>query len=151
MCVDSSRSCASGSATSERERVTTPFSCVLAAFLLIWLARVPVMVALVRSKEGFDNKRPYRQLARLSKSDSWGGRAAAASQGVQQAFAPFAAAVVIAHLCGADPRRAGVLAIAFVVSEVLYIAAYLGNIDYLRAFVWLIGLFTVIGLFVLAL
>ena len=44
----------------------------------------------------------------------------------------------------------GVLAIAFVVSEILYVAAYLGNADYLRAFVWLIGLFTVLGLFGLA-
>jgi uncharacterized MAPEG superfamily protein len=130
--------------------MTTPLLCVFAAFGLIWLARVPVVVALVRSPDGFDNKNPYRQLMRLGRRGGWQGRAVAAAQGVQQAFAPFAAAVVIAHLCGADPRRSGVLAIGFVLTQVLYVAAYIANIDYLRAFVWLIGLFCVIGLFALS-
>lgn len=121
--------------------------CVVIAFALIWLARVPVFVAISRGDEAFDNELPRRQLAKL---DGFGARAVAAHQGLIEGFAPFAAAVVIAHLCGADLRRSAVLAIAFVVSEVLYVAAYLANADYLRSFVWLIGLFTILGLFGLA-
>ncbi|PRQ08804.1 MAPEG family protein [Enhygromyxa salina] len=127
--------------------MTTPFVCVLVAFVSIWLARIPVFVALGRSEQDFDNKQPARQLASL---EGFGARAVAAHRGLIDFFAPFAAAVVIAHICGADPRRSAVLAIAFVVSELLYVTAYLANADYLRSFVWLIGVFTILGLFGLA-
>jgi uncharacterized MAPEG superfamily protein len=127
--------------------MTTPFVCVLLAFALIWLARIPVFVAINQNKRGFDNKYPHRQLARL---EGFGARAVGAHRNLADVFAPFAAAVVIAHLAGADPRRSAVLAIAFVVSEVLYVAAYLANADYLRSFVWLVGFMTTLGLFALA-
>lgn len=114
----------------------TPFVCVLAAFVLALLVRAPVAVTL-----GSDSD---------AKLEGWRARLVAAHRGLVDGFAPFAAAVIIAHLCGADARRSAVLAIAFVVTEVLYVAAYVGNADYLRAFVWLIGLFAVLGLFGLA-
>ena len=129
--------------------MTTPFLCVLIAFLLIWAARIPVFVALGKHG-GFDNKHPHRQLAKLERLDDFSARAVGAWRGVAEAFAPFAAGVVIAHLAGADPRRSAVLAIAFVVCEVVYVLAYLANVDYLRAFVWLIGFLATIGLFALA-
>jgi uncharacterized MAPEG superfamily protein len=113
----------------------------------IWLARIPVFVALGRSGQDFDNKQPARQLASL---EGFGGRAVAAHRALIDGFAPFAAAVVIAHIVGADPRRSAVLAIAFVISQLLYVTAYLANADYLRSFVWLIGVFTILGLFGLA-
>jgi uncharacterized MAPEG superfamily protein len=151
MFVVSWRSCATASAKkgsgAEQELVvSTPFVCVLVAFVLIWLARIPVVVALGNGP-GFDNENPHRQLAEL---EGWGARAVAAHRALVDGFAPFAAAVIIADLSGADVRRSAVLAIAFVVSEILYVAAYIGNADYLRAFVWLIGLLTVVGLFALA-
>lgn len=116
--------------------MSTPFVCVLAAFVLTLLARAPVAATLGSS--------PPPGL------EDWRGRAVAAYRGLVDGFAPFAAAVIIAHLSGADARRSAVLAIAFVVTEILYVAAYIGNADYLRAFVWLIGLFAVLGLFGLA-
>lgn len=132
--------------------MTTPFVCVLIAFVLFWAARIPVFVALnKKAKGGFDNKHPHRQIAKLARSDGFGARAVGAQRGLGEAFAPFAAGVVIAHLAGADARRSAVLAIAFVVSELVYVAAYLANADYLRSFVWLIGFLATIGLFVLAL
>ena len=130
--------------------MTTPFVCVLIAFLLIWAARIPVIVALSKAG-GVDNLNPHRQLAKLSKTDGFGSRAVGAHRALADAFAPFAAGVVIADLAGADPRRSGVLAIAFVVSEIVYVVAYLANVDYLRAFVWLIGFLATVGLFTLAL
>jgi uncharacterized MAPEG superfamily protein len=129
--------------------MTTPFVCVLIAFLLIWIARIPVIVAL-NKQDGVDNKHPHRQLTKLAVREGFGGRAVGAHRGLSEAFAPFAAGVVIAELAGADPRRASVLAIAFVVCEVLYVVAYLANVDYLRAFVWLIGFLATVGLFILA-
>lgn len=128
--------------------MTTPFACVLIAFLLIWLARIPVFVAIGKTKKAIDNRYPHRQLAQL---EGLGARAVGAHRGLAEMFAPFAAGVVIAHLGNAEPRRSAVLAIAFVVSEVLYVAAYLGNADYLRSFVWLVGFLATIGLFALAL
>src|SRR6187549_2415027 len=111
--------------------MSTPFVCVLVAFVLSVLARAPVAITL--------GSEPVPK-------EGWRARAVAAHRGLVDGFAPFAAAVIIAHLSGADARRSAVLAIAFVVTEVLYVAAYLGNADYLRAFVWLIGLFAVLGL-----
>ena len=127
--------------------MTTPFVCVLAAFVLIWVARVPVFVALARADQDFDNELPPRQLAQL---EGFGARAVAAHRGLLESFAPFAAAVVIAHLAGADPRRSAVLAVAFVVAQLVYVVAYLGNVDYLRSLVWLVGFLTILGLFALA-
>lgn len=129
--------------------MTTPFVCVLIAFLMIWLARIPVFVALGKG-EGVDNKHPHRQLAKLATLDGFAARAVGAHRGLAEAFAPFAAGVVIAELAGADARRASVLAIAFVVCEVVYVIAYLADVDYLRAFVWLIGFLATVGLFALA-
>jgi len=124
--------------------MTTPFLCVLLAFVLCWVARIPVFVAIARSGQDFDNELPPRQLASL---DGIGARAVAAHRGLLAMFAPFAAAVVIAEFAGADPRRAAVLSVAFVVSQLLYVAAYLANVDYLRSLVWLVGFLTILGLF----
>ena len=127
--------------------MTTPMLCVCLAFVLIWVARVPVIVAIWRSDMDFDNELPPRQMAQL---EGFGARAVAAHQGLLHSFAPFAAAVVIAHITGADPRRCAVLAVAFVVAQALYVAAYLANVDYLRSLVWLVGFLTILGLFALA-
>ncbi|MCA9680778.1 MAG: MAPEG family protein, partial [Myxococcales bacterium] len=128
--------------------LTTPFLCVLLAFVLAWLMRVPVFVAISRSGEPFDNKEPGRQLARL---EGFGARAVAAHRSALDNFGPFAAAVVIAHLGDADPRRSAVLAIGYVVASTLHCLAYLANADYLRSFVWMVGFLATVGLFVLAL
>jgi uncharacterized MAPEG superfamily protein len=127
--------------------MTTPFWCVFIAFACLWLARIPAFVAVQRGGGELDSREPERQLAAL---EGFGGRAVAAHEGLRTKFAPFAAAVVVAHLAGGDPRRAAVLSIAFVVSEVVYVVAYLANADYLRIFVWLISFLVTIGLFVLA-
>ena len=127
--------------------MTTPFWAVLGAFLAIWLARVPVFIAIARSEQELDNREPTRQLARL---EGFGGRAVAAHRGLIEGFAPFAAAVLIAHIAGADPRRSAVLAIAFVIAQLLYVLAYLVDVDYLRSLVWLVGFFSILGLFGLA-
>jgi uncharacterized MAPEG superfamily protein len=126
--------------------MTTPFVCVLIAFLLIYLPKVPLSVAMAKLPGGYDNKDPRAQQAKL---EGMGARARGAHYNGFEAFPPFAAAVIIAHLAGAADHRASILAIAFVVARSLYIAAYLADLDYLRSAIWGIGLLCTAALFCL--
>src|SRR5262252_7098718 len=113
--------------------MTTPFLCVFLAFVLIYLPRVFVFIAQARQPEGFDTRHPRDQQARL---EGWARRASAAHANAFEAFAPFAAAVVIAHLTGADPRWSSSVAIVFVCARTVYPLLYVVNIDKLRTTVW---------------
>jgi uncharacterized MAPEG superfamily protein len=86
--------------------------------------------------EGFDNKTPKDQQAKL---EGLGRRANAAHNNSFEGFAPFAAAVVIAHLAHADAKWSAIFAIAFVVLRAVYVAAYLSNQSTLRSTVWILG------------
>jgi uncharacterized MAPEG superfamily protein len=126
--------------------MTTPFVCVLIAFLLIYLPKLPLSLAMAKQPGGYDNKDPRAQQAKL---EGMGARARGAHYNGFEAFPPFAAAVIIAHLAGAADHRASILAIAFVVARSLYIAAYLADLDYLRSAIWGIGLLCTAALFCL--
>ncbi len=67
-----------------------------------------------------------------------------------EAFPLFAAAVIIAHLAGADQSRTDGLAMAFVGFRVLYTLAYIYDRPGLRSLLWSGGLLCVMGLFVAA-
>lgn len=122
--------------------MTTPFICVLLAFILVLLSKIPLGVA-QHQAGGYDNKRPRTQQAKLK---GWGARARAAHYNTIESIPPFGIAVVIAHLAGLDERRASVMAMAFLVCRVIYIVAYLTNLDYLRTAVWWFGWIAVLGL-----
>ena len=127
--------------------MTTPFVCVLIAFVLIYVPKIPLSVAMARLPEGYDNKNPRAQQDKL---DGFGARARGAHLNGFEAFPPFAAAVFVAHLGGAAAdHRASILAIAFVVARSLYIGAYLMDLDYLRSAIWGIGMLCTVALFCL--
>jgi len=126
--------------------MTTPFVCVLIAFLLIYLPKVPLSVAMAKQPGGYDNKNPRAQQDKLA---GMGARARGAHYNGFESFPPFAAAVFVAHLAGAADHRASILSIAFVVARTLYIAAYLADLDYLRSAIWGIGFLCTIALFCL--
>ncbi len=127
--------------------MTTPFVCVLIAFVLIYVPKLPLAIAQARQPEGYDNKNPRAQQDAL---EGWGARARGAHYNGFEAFPPFAAAVFVAHLGGAAAdHRASILAIAFVVARTLYIGAYLANLDYLRSAIWGIGMLCTVALFCL--
>lgn len=128
------------------ERVTIPFVCVLIAFLLIYLPKIPLSVAMAKEGAGYDNKSPREQQARLT---GWGARARAAHMNAFESFPPFAAAVVIAHLAKADPVWSAKLAIAHVAARTVYPLIYMANLGTLRSLVWGVGFLATIGLFVL--
>lgn len=112
-----------------------PFLCVGAAFLLLYLTKIPLAVAMQRESV-YDNHHPREQQARLQ---GWGKRALGAHLNSFETFAPFAAAVLIAHLGGADPAWSARLSVTFVTARILYTICYLQNWASLRSTIWMIG------------
>jgi uncharacterized MAPEG superfamily protein len=96
---------------------------------------------------GFDNRQ-----VRVFQASLTGFRARAhwAHLNSLEAFAPFAAAVIVAQMQQVPPAQVDGLAVAFIVMRVLYGVAYLANQALLRSAVWFLGLLCVVGLFVLA-
>ncbi len=127
--------------------MTVPFACVAVAFLLIYLPRIFSLAGQRRRPEGWDNNNPRAQQALLT---GWAGRARDAHANAFESFAPFAAAVIVAHLSHADPTWSARLAVTHVVARTAYPFIYIADIAPLRSSVWFIGLVATIGLFVLA-
>jgi uncharacterized MAPEG superfamily protein len=126
--------------------MTTPFYCVLVAWVLIYLPKIGTSIGMARQPGGYDNKHPRAQQAQLS---GWPARAHAAHLNSFETFPAFAAAVIVAHLAGADPRRASLLSLTFVITRALYFVAYVANVDKLRSTLWGIGILATFGLFVI--
>ncbi len=124
--------------------LSTAYWCVVVAALLPYLW---VVIAKTRAK-GFDNADPRGSLAR--QTDPIVHRANAAQSNAFEAFAPFAAAVVLAQLAGVDGNRIGLLAVAFVVCRVLHGVFYVANKAPLRSLAWVGGFACVFVLLVQA-
>ncbi|HUP98394.1 MAG TPA: MAPEG family protein [Usitatibacter sp.] len=119
--------------------MTVAYWCVLVAALLPYAT-----VAVAKYDRSYDNRSPRDWEARL---EGRGRRAVFAHQNHFEAFAPFAAAVIIAHLARAPQLPVDVLAGAFVLARVAYTWAYLANRHYLRSLLWTAGFACVIALF----
>lgn len=124
--------------------MTVPFYCVAFAFLHIYFPRLFVIVGQAKRPEGFDNRHPRAQQAQLT---GWAARANGAHLNSFEAFAPFAAAVVVAHLAHANPAHAAALALTHVAARVAYVWLYLGNLASLRSLVWSVGFLSTLALF----
>jgi uncharacterized MAPEG superfamily protein len=103
-------------------------------------------IALAKWTGRIDNHAPRRDLDRLS---GWRQRADWAHRNHFEAFAPFAAAVIVAELCHAPQGRIDLLAGGFVALRILYTIAYLADVAALRSILWSLGYILVIWLFVL--
>ena len=115
---------------------------VLIAALLPYLT-----VGGAKAQPAYDNSKPRDSLATLA---GWRARANWAHQNHFEAFAPFAAAVILAEISHASQSRIDALAVAFVAVRVAYTAAYLGNAASVRTLIWMAGLACVVWLFVLS-
>ncbi len=123
--------------------MTFAFWCIFAA---MWLPLVWTVV----SKWGFkdyDNSRPRDWLA---SQEGWRQRAVWAQSNAWEAFAPFAAAVLIAHYVGADQDAVDWLAGIFVAARTLHGVFYVVDKSRARSVAWAVGLIAVIALFVVA-
>jgi len=122
--------------------MTVAYWCVLAAAVL------PIVWAgVAKSERSFDNNSPREWLARLH---GWRLRANWAQANAWEAFAPFAAAVIIAHLAGARQATVDLLALVFIGARVAHGLLYVADQAMLRTIVWTIGYGCVVGLFLVA-
>ncbi len=123
-----------------------PLLCLPIAYALVYAPKIPLSMAMARQPEGYDNKHPRDQQARLS---GWGRRAAAAHANGFESFAPFAVGVLATQLTGASPQWAAIFAITYVVSRAAYAFAYVGGVALLRSAVWTVGFASTFALMVL--
>jgi len=117
--------------------------CIVAAWLVVYCTKLPVAAAMQRAG-GYDNRLPRAQQARL---DGWGARSVAAHQNGFESFAPFAAAVLVAHLGSGPERVIDLLAVSFVVARIGYVICYLADRASLRSAVWSVGFLLTFALF----
>jgi uncharacterized MAPEG superfamily protein len=123
--------------------MTFAYWCVLLAALipLLWAGAAKMGVA------GYDNSQPRIFMANLK---GWRQRANWAQQNAYESFPPFAAAVIIAHLVGANQILINTLAGIFIVARVLHGITYIRDMDMLRSLSWTAGFFCMIGIFLAA-
>lgn len=118
--------------------------CILIAALLPYL-----WVGIAKaSGERYDNRNPRAWQARQDNPRSQ--RANAAQLNAFEAFAPFAASVLMAQAAGVDAARIGQLAVAFVALRVLHGLFYVFGIAALRSLAWAGGIAVVVWLMLLA-
>jgi len=121
--------------------VSIAFWCVLVAGLLPYLG-----ATIAKAGAGRYNNRDPREW--LAKQQGWRKRADNFQANSFEAFPFFAAAVIVAHLAGAEPSRLDSLALIFVAARLAYLACYLANWHLARSVVWMIGLVVTITIFV---
>ncbi|MBY0437355.1 MAG: MAPEG family protein [Burkholderiales bacterium] len=122
--------------------MTLAFWMILAGAMLPYLT-----VAVAKYRADYDNAAPRAQLAA---ADGFRLRAYWAHLNHFEAFPPFAAGVVIAHLAGAAQGRIDALAVAFVLLRVAYTALYIADRPTARSLVWIAALACIVALFVVA-
>jgi uncharacterized MAPEG superfamily protein len=106
-----------------------------------------IWAGVAKSKGGFDNHSPREWLARL---EGWRQRATWAQANAWEAFAPFAAAVIIAHLAGARQGVIDALALVFIAMRIAHGVLYIADRAMLRTIAWTIAFACVVGMFVAA-
>lgn len=123
--------------------MTIAYWCILIAALLPYL-----WVAIAKTGPRYDNRDPRAWIAKLDNPRAH--RAYSAQLNAFEAFAPFAAGVLMAQFAGVDPQRIVWLAIAFVALRILHGIFYITNVHILRSLVWFGGIACVVALMVQA-
>ena len=121
----------------------------LAYWMILVAAFLPYMgTAYAKFSQGggstYDNHAPRVQAETLPPQRK---RAYWAQLNSFEAFPPFAAGVIVAHLAGASQPTIDVLAVAFVALRVIYTGCYVYDRATARSLVWAAALACVVGLF----
>jgi uncharacterized MAPEG superfamily protein len=122
--------------------MTFAYWCIaLAMFLpLVWVGIAKA------SASGYNNARPREWLWKL---EGMPKRANWAQQNAYEAFPPFAAAVIVAHLTGSAQATVDMLAGAFIVVRILHGVFYITDKATLRTLAWLVGFGISVALFLI--
>ena len=118
----------------------------LGYWCVVLVAFLPVVWAGI-AKSGtpkFDNAKPR---ASLAEATGWAQRANWSQANSYEAFPPFAAGVIIAHLAGASQSSIDLLAVIFLTSRIIHGIVYITDYPTLRSLVWTVGFLTVVALF----
>lgn len=121
-------------------RMTTALWCVFIAGLLPYVAAVAAKIGAA----DFDNDEPRIWLA---KQQGRRARANAAQQNSFEAFAFFAAAVIVAHITHGQQALVDTLAMVFIAARVLYLIVYMGGWGTIRSLVWAVGMVCTVWIF----
>ena len=121
--------------------MTAAYWCVLFAALM------PIIWSGVAKggAPGFDNARPRVYLAAVQ---GWRQRANWAQQNAWEAFAPFAAGVLVASQVGVPQTTIDRLAGVFMGARILHGVFYIAEMATLRSLVYTVGLLCTVGLFI---
>lgn len=124
--------------------MTIAYGCVLVAIVLPYVCTV-----LAKATSGrYSRRANHDPRAFLDSLEGLPRRAHAAQLNSFEALPAFAAAVIIAHqMGGAAQGTLDALAVAYIISRVVYIACYLADWARLRSLVWFVGLALVISFF----
>ena len=113
----------------------TAFYCVAINGLL------PIFwVAIAKISSGFQMQDNAQPRAFLSQQTGLSARANAAQANSWEAFAPFAAAVIIAYVAGADHGKLNNIALLYTGFRVVYGITYLADLHKTRSIVWSLAL-----------
>ena len=123
--------------------MTIAYWCVFFAFILPYV----FTVAAKAKADNFDNRTPRVMMSNLS---GWRQRAHWAQLNSFEAFPPFAASVIIAHLTEVPQTALNQLAIGFIIFRALYGMFYIMDKPGLRSLAWFGGIACVAALFVSA-
>jgi len=124
--------------------LTVAYWCVFIACGLPYLA---AWIAKAGSFGPRDNTHPRDWAAKQS---GWRARANSAQSNSFEGLPFFIGAVIIAHQLGANQARLDVLAAAYVVLRLIYIAAYIKGIGSVRSAIWALGFLVNIAILFLA-
>ena len=120
------------------------------AFWCVFVAMCLPLAWAGASKWGFatyDNSRPR---VWMEAQEGWRQRALWAQTNAWEAFAPFAAAVLIAHYVDASQTAVDWLAGTFVAARTLHGVFYIADKSTSRSVAWGVGFISVVGLFAAA-
>lgn len=124
--------------------MTIPYLCILLAALLPYL-----WVAISKaSGKRYDNRDPRGWLAKQENPRAH--RANSAQLNAFEAFAPFAASVLMAQFAGVDAHLIAYLSVAFVILRLFHGVLYVINRAALRSLVWTAGFACVFALMAMA-
>ena len=127
--------------------MTIPLWCLMIATFLPFPWAFTCHAFRQRQFGNIDNNHPRLQMAQLT---GIGARALAAQQNAWEALAMFTPAVLTAHVNGATAGQASLAAMLFIAARIVHGFLYLADLSSLRSLVWIVGLGSVIWLFIIA-
>lgn len=126
--------------------MTIAYWSLLVAIFMPWV--LTMIAKTPAAKQGkYSNRAPRAFLAKLQ------GRSQRANWAQQNSFEilpGYIAAVIVAHLAGADQSSLDMLAVTFIASRILFAMCYLKDWATPRSLAWTVGVACIVGMFVIS-